>query len=72
MVMGTRIKLLMPKFVMSSGHDNSLQMVSPKLVIGDKEFKVKRTDFNHGYFMEITIMINVNDLDIIAEKDNGN
>ena len=59
----------MPKFVMSSGHDNSLQMVSPKLVIEGREFKVKRTDFNHGYFMEITIMVNVNDLDIIAEKD---
>ena len=65
----SKIKLIMPEFVRSSGHDNSLQMVSPRLIIGDKEFKVKRTDFNHGYFMEITVMVNVNDLDIIAEKD---
>ena len=61
-----KVKLIMPTFVTSSGPGNNLQMISPKLVVGDKVFKVKRTDFNYGNFMEVTIMINANDLDIIS------
>ena len=66
--MGTRIKLVMPTFVRMSGHGNKLYAPSPKLVVGDKSFKVMRTDYNYGT-MEITIVVNTNDLDIIKEED---
>jgi len=65
----SKVKLIMPQFVASSGPGNALGMVSPRLVVGDKSFKVKRTDFNFGYSMEVTIMVNVNDLEIIGEED---
>lgn len=45
-------------------------MVAPRLVVGDKEFKVVRTGYEYQGAIEVTIMVYANDLDIVSEEDN--
>ena len=71
--MGTRVKLTMPKKISSHPSKGSgVELIAPMLIIGDKEFKVVRTGYEYQGAIEVTIMVYANDLDIIAEKDNGN
>lgn len=64
--MGTRIKLVMPTVY----HRDTGIMVAPRLVVGDKEFKVVRTGYEYQGAIEVTIMVYANDLDIVSEEDN--
>jgi len=66
MAMGTRIKLVMPTVY----HRDTGIMVAPRLVVGDKEFKVVRTGYEYQGAIEVTIMVYANDLDIVSEEDN--
>jgi hypothetical protein len=66
----SKVKLVMPKFV--SAHPSrggGASIVAPRLVVGDKSFKVVRTGYEYQGAMEVTIMVYADDLDIISEED---
>ena len=66
----SKVKLIMPKFVTSHpSRGGGAEIVAPRLVVGDKSFKVTHTDYEYQGGIEVTIMVYADDLDIIAEKD---
>ena len=65
-----RIKLVMPKKVQSHpSRGDGIELVAPRLIVGDKSFKVTRTGYEYQGSIEVTIMVYANDLDIISEED---
>jgi hypothetical protein len=70
MVMGTRVKLLMPKKISSHpSRGGGIELIAPRLVVGDKSFKVVRTGYEYQGAIEVTIMVYADDLEIIGEED---
>jgi len=69
--MGIRIKLVMPTIY----HRDTGIITAPRLVVGDKEFKVTRIvgDFQSPYhkFLEVSMLIDKKDLEIIRDENNG-
>lgn len=66
----SKVKLVMPKFV--SAHPSrggGVAVVAPRLVVGDKSFKVLRTGYEYQGGIEVTIMVYAKDLDIISEME---